>query len=209
LPRRRSSNAAITVKDQVYLVGGWDSTPKHPGDIDGTFLSAIDVFDLVTEQVRTAAFEMPKPLRRAFSGVNYNNQLVLVGGLGEGGSHFELISQVTSIDPESGNVFEYPALPFATFAPAAGVLNNELFVFGGMFKLSDMEYDYVAHIYALDFTSKQWRHTGRYVQQTKGFSQVFNLDDKSLGILGGHHYFEGYDAPLTNFETFTPATTKF
>jgi hypothetical protein len=61
----------------------------------------------------------------------------------------------------------------------------------------------------LDFTSKQWRHTGRYVQQTKGFSQVFNLDDKSLGILGGHHYFEGYDAPLTNFETFTPATTKF
>ena len=76
-------------------------------------------------------------------------------------------------------------------------------VFGGMFKTGPMNYEYVSHIYSMNMKESIWRHTGRYLKETKGFSQVFNLNDKTLGILGGHHYLEGMDSPVSTFETIT------
>lgn len=198
----RSSNVSAVIDDKVYLIGGWNSTPKFPKDYDGTFLSHIDVFDLKTEKVSVAPFGMPKPLRRAFTGLSYNGKIVLVGGLGEGASHFELISKITLLDPVTGEVTELPELPFATFAPAAEVIGNELFVFGGMFKTGEMNYEYVSHIYGFNFDKGQWRHTGRYLKETKGFSQVFKLDENTVGILGGHRYYMDEDKPVNTFEVF-------
>jgi N-acetylneuraminic acid mutarotase len=199
----RSSNQSIVVGNKVYLVGGWDSTPLKPNDYEGTFLSHIDIFDLETETVSEAPYKMPLPLRRAFTAVEYNGKMLLMGGLGQGSSHFELISKLTLIDPVTGAAEELTEMPFATFAPAAGIIGDELYAFGGMFKTGEMNYEYVSHIYAFNFKTKQWRHTGRYVNETKGFSQVFNIDDKTLGILGGHHYYQGFDLPVTTFETFS------
>lgn len=202
LSRPRSSNVAITIGTKVYLVGGWDSTPTKPGDYEGTFHSVIDIFDLETEKASIAPFELQKPLRRAFTGLNYNGKILLVGGLGLGSSHFDLISSLTLIDPATGLSEELPPLPFATFAPAAEMIGNELYVFGGMFKTGEMNYEYVSHIYALNLKSLKWRHTGRFLKETKGFSQVFKIDERTLGILGGHHYFEDVDSPVNTFETF-------
>jgi N-acetylneuraminic acid mutarotase len=95
-------------------------------------------------------------------------------------------------------------LPFPTFAPAAEIVSNKLYVFGGMYKSSEMDYDYVSHIYRQDLHLGTWDHTGRCLKETKGFSQVFKLDEKTLGILGGHHYFQGYDLPVSTFESFRP-----
>lgn len=202
LSRPRSSNVAITIGTKVYLVGGWDSTPKKSGDYEGTFHAAIDIFDLETETISLAPFDLQKPLRRAFTGLNFNGNILLVGGLGVGSSHFELISSLTVINPNTGASYELPQLPFATFAPAAEILGRELYVFGGMFKISEMNYDYVSHVYALNLDKLEWRHTGRFLKETKGFSQVFKLNAKTLGILGGHHYSENEDAPVSTFETF-------
>ncbi len=202
LPRARSSNIAVTIDHKVYLVGGWDSTPKTKNDYEGTFHSKIDIFDLKNETVTTATFDMPSPLRRAFTGIEHEGQILMVGGLGVGASHFELISNVTAINPQNGSIVELPKLPFATFAPAAEKIGNELFVFGGMFKISDMNYEYVSHIYGLNFQKADWRHTGRYLKESKGFSQVFKIDEKTIGILGGHKYSEGEDKPVNTFENF-------
>jgi hypothetical protein len=199
----RSSNVAVTIEDKVYLVGGWNSTPKHNNDAEGTFLDAIEIFDLKTERVELASYKMPLPLRRALTGIELNGKIVLIAGLGVGASHFELLSNVTAINPLDGSSQELTPLPFATFAPAAEVLNNELMVFGGMFKTGPMNYEYVSHVYALDLARPQWRHTGRYLKETKGFSQVFHVDEKTLGILGGHRYFEGQDSPVSTFETIS------
>lgn len=203
LPRPRSSNQSIVVGTKAYLIGGWDSTPKFENDYDGTFLSQVDVFDLEKETISEAPYTMPLPLRRAFTAVEYNNKMLLIGGLGQGASHFELINKVTMVDPETGKTEELTEMPFATFAPAAGIIGDELYAFGGMFKTGEMNYEYVSHIYAYNFKTKEWRHTGRSVKETKGFSQVFNIDANTLGILGGHHYFEGYDLPVRTFETFS------
>lgn len=197
----RSSNVAVTIAEKVYLVGGWNSTPKFENDYDGKFLDVIEIFDLRTEKLETASYKMPLPLRRALTGVAYKGKILLVAGLGEGASHFELLNTVTAINPLDGSSQELTKLPFATFAPAAGILKDELVVFGGMFKTGPMNYEYVSHIYSMDLNKKEWKHTGRYLQETKGFSQVFPLDSVTLGILGGHRYFEGMDSPVNTFET--------
>lgn len=199
----RSSNVAVTIDEKVYLVGGWDGTPKFENDADGHFHETIEIFDLKTEKVAVAPYQMPNPVRRALTGLVYKGKILLIGGIGAGADHFNLIQKVTSIDPATGVATEMPELPFATFAPAAQVIGNELYVFGGMYKISEMLYEYVAHIYAIDIEKGTWRHTGRYLKETKGFSQVFPISEKTLGILGGHHYFEGYDSPVMTFETFT------
>lgn len=202
LTKPRSSNVAVTIGDKVYLVGGWDSTPKSNNDYDGTFHSSIDVFDLTTETISPAPFEIPRPLRRAFTGIEYQGQILLVGGLGQGASHFDLISKVTLLDPKTGIATELPELPFATFAPAAETIGNELFVFGGMFKTGDMAYEYVSHIYGYNFDSQEWRHTGRYLKESKGFAQVFKYDNRTIGVLGGHRYYLNEDKPVNTFEIF-------
>lgn len=199
----RSSNVAVTIDGKVYLVGGWDSTPKFANDMDGTFLDAIEIFDLKSEKIEIAPYKMALPLRRALTGIELNGKIVLVGGLGVGASHFELLNNVTAINPVDGSSQELTAMPFATFAPAAEVLNNELLVFGGMFKTGPMNYEYVSHVYALDLDKSNWRHIGRYLKETKGFSQVFQVNERTLGILGGHRYFEGMDSPVTTFETLS------
>ena len=202
LTKARSSNVAVTVGDKVYLIGGWDATPKKLNDYEGTFHSSVDVFDLKTETVSVAPYQMPLPLRRAFTGVDYKDQILLVGGLGVGSSHFELISNVTLMDPVTGIATELPKLPFATFAPAAETIGDELFVFGGMFKTGEMNYEYVSHIYGFNFEDSSWRHTGRYLKESKGFSQVFKMDNRTIGILGGHRYYLNEDKPVNTFEIF-------
>jgi len=201
LPRRRSSNVVAQLGDKVYLIGGWDATPKFEGDYDGTFHREIDVFDLATETVSVEQDLLPKPLRRAFSGVVLGEEIILLGGLGKGATHFNLIDDVTSWNPRTKKWNEFPRLPFATFAPAAGTIRGEIFVFGGMFKTGEWSYEYVNHIFSLKKAKKSWLHTGRYLSETKAFSQVVPIDSGKLAVLGGHSY-EGGDAPVPTFETF-------
>ena len=198
----RSSNVAVEINGKVVIAAGWDSTPKKENDLEGTFQDTVEIFDLTTEKISLAPYKLPLPLRRALTGIEYKGKVVMVGGLGQGSSHFELLNQVTAFDPETGVVTEMTPLPFATFAPAAEVKGGELLVFGGMFKTAPDAFEYVAHIYGMNLQTNVWRHTGRYLKETKGFSQVFKLDEKTLGILGGHHYFEGYDSPVMTFESF-------
>jgi hypothetical protein len=44
-----------------------------------------------------------------------------------------------------------------------------------------------------------WRHTGRFLQETKGFSQVVPFQG-GLAILGGHHYYSDRDEPVATVE---------
>lgn len=201
MPRRRSSNVVMKVGSKVYLIGGWDATPKFENDYDGTFHSAIDVFDLETESFTTLEEKLPLK-RRAFSAFTKEGIIYLAGGISEGASHFNLLDHFTAFDPVLRTFSEMPKLPFATFAPASGVIGNSSFVFGGMLKLGEWEYEYMSHIYEFDFATGKWSHTGRYMQEDKGFSQVVNIEN-TLGILGGHSYQNDTDSPVATFELFS------
>ncbi len=200
MPRNRSSNVVVTVNSKAYLIGGWDATPKFDNDYDGTFHSEIDVFDFVTQKFSTLSEKLPVK-RRAFSAFEKDGLIYLAGGISEGASHFNLLDHFTRFDPVTKTFKEMPALPFATFAPAAGALNNKAFIFGGMFKLGDWNYEYISHIYEYDFNTQKWMHTGRYLKEEKGFSQVVRYNN-SLGVLGGHSYQNNSDMPVDSFELF-------
>lgn len=202
LPRPRSSNAAGVVDGQVYLLGGWDSTPQKDGDLEGRFHRAIDVFDLKTHAVHVSPHPLPDPLRRAMSSLVVGGRILLVGGLGQGASHFELMDRVTAFDPVRGTFEEWTPLPFPTFAPAVGEVEGQLVVLGGMFRTGALSYDYVNHIFQLAGPRGRWLHTGRYLRETKGFSQVLELSPGRLAVLGGHSYdVEGDDGPVSTFES--------
>lgn len=206
LPQPRSSNAVAVVNNKAYLLGGWNSTPKHDNDKDGLFLAPVDVFDFETEQASRTELNIPKPLRRALTSVVIDNKIVLLGGISEGSSHFDWLDKVTVLDAEDNSWSELPPLPFATFAPGAGVKNNKIYLFGGMVlrNKETFDLDYVDDIYNFDFDKNQWDHAGVYLNQNKGFPQIVNLPNDSLGILGGHTYQWTEDSvidhPVADFE---------
>ncbi len=200
MPRRRSSNVVVKIENLVYLIGGWDATPKSDNDIDGTFHEEIDVYDIKNNSWKTIKTKLPKK-RRAFSAIERLGKIYLVGGISEGGSHFSLLEDFTEFNPANSQFKEFPKLPFPTFAPASGYLNNKAFMFGGMFKTGAWDYEYVPHIYQFDFDKMIWEHTGRYMTEYKGFSQVVS-SLKCLGVLGGHSYQNNSDRPVDTFERF-------
>lgn len=208
LPVRRSSNISMKVGSKVYLVGGWDSTPKHSGDKEGKFHSSIDIFDLNSETVVTSKVTLPSPLRRAFNAAVKGDKIYMMGGISEGASHFDWIDNVTVLDTRDMSFYEETKLPYATFAPGAGFLDNRLYLIGGMVLRNKATYDldYVDDVYQYDIVSKKWTHVGNYLKENKGFPQVVNMPGKTLGVLGGHTYVQDasgrtIDHPVDSFDT--------
>jgi len=208
LPRPRSSNVVALVENRVYLIGGWDSTPKSIGDKEGQFHRSIDVFDLNDMTTSVANVELPDPLRRAFTAVVHGDEIILLGGIGEGASHFNWLDQVTVFSPKTNSWRELPPLPFATFAPGAGVIDGQLMLFGGMTK----RFEYVNTIFTYNLllegagldNGNTWSNSGRYLRENKGFPIVVELSDSRLGVLGGHTYWyengKVSDSPVDTFE---------
>ncbi len=199
LPSPRSSNAIAQIGNSVFLVGGWDATPLHEGDYNGTFYESIVRFDLTTEKAEEYPISVPKPARRAFTATKHNGELVIAGGLTQGGRHFNLLDQVLSLNIETGTWTELPSLPFPNFAPAIQSVQNKLFLFGG-FRMDGDDYSYVNHIYNMG--NSDWKHTGRYLRERKGFVQPVLLDKNTAGLLGGHTYDTQNDGPVSTFEVF-------
>ena len=198
----RSSNAAVQVGRKVYLIGGWDSTPQSAGDKEGEFLKSVEVMDLDTGEITTAPYEIPNPTRRAFTALEQDGEIVMLGGLGEGSTHFEMLDNVTVVNPETGESRELPRLPFPTFAPGAGRIGDTLFIFGGLIREGEEGYHYTDSVYKLEPGAEQWEDAKVYLAENKGFPMVVGMSDNQLGILGGHSYDDG-DAPVSTFELLT------
>jgi hypothetical protein len=142
------------------------------------------VFDLATEKLTLAPWRLPA--RREFSASEYKQQIVLAGG----------DSRVTLVDPASGYGRELAPLPFAMSQPSIEVLGDDLLVFGGVVRGQAR-----AGIYALSFSKNTWRHTGRFLSEAKGFSQIVPWDG-GVAILGGQRSRASDEAPLATFEMF-------
>jgi N-acetylneuraminic acid mutarotase len=208
LPRARSSNVSVKVGGLVYLIGGWDSTPKHDQDYEGRFHSEIDVFNLKDLTVHTLKTKLSPPLRRAFNATVYNDEIYLMGGISQGANHFDWIDLVTKFSPKTEDFSEVAKLPYATFAPGVGALGDKLYLIGGMVLKNPKTYDldYVDDIYEFDLKTKKWTHIGKFLKENKGFPQIVNIDPQTIGILGGHTYVQDsngeiIDHPVASFET--------
>jgi len=206
----RSSNAVAKVGNTVYLLGGWNSTPKFKNDKEGLFLESIDGFNLESETAFVSEFKIPQPLRRAMTAVVVKNEIYLLGGIGEGASHFEWVDNVTALNPKTKKWRELPPLPFATFAPGVGQIDGDLYLVGGMILKNSATYDlnYVDDVYKFNQKDQTWSHTGVFLNKNKGFPQVVSIPGHTLGVLGGHTYeytSDGgiIDHPVKSFEAIS------
>lgn len=200
LPEPRSSNAIAVMGEKAYLIGGWNATPKFDGDKDGTFHRSIIEFDMKNETSTYASFKVPAPARRAFTATVQNGEILIGGGITQGGRTFNILDEVWKINPNKDSEWlKMPNLPFGNFAPAMLSVKDKLFMFGGM-KLGKDSYGYVNHVYELD--GSKWIHSGRFLSERKGFIQPVVIDGKA-GLLGGHTYdYIGKDGPVDTFEIF-------
>jgi hypothetical protein len=80
------------------------------------------------------------------------------------------------------------------------VIGDKLFIFGGMVHIAADNDIYVNHIFELE--RGQWVHAGRYLEESKGFSQIVKLDPETLGIIGGQSYFPIKNAAILTVELF-------
>jgi hypothetical protein len=141
-----------------------------------------------------------------FSGETIYNQKELASFIGNPRSSFGTIShegKVYMAGRHQGAEHTYPPESFSDVVIAYDIANNSWAELAPR-PAKDHGYQIVAfrnYIYALKLDEMKWRHSGRYLKETKGFFQVFPVDNKSLGMLVRHHYDQGEDRPVSTFET--------
>ena len=155
-----------------------------------------------TETATHANFQVPAKARRAFTATTRDGDIIIGGGITQGGRHFDMLAEVWSINPQNSTQWSrLPDLPFANFAPAMINLRGDLYIFGGM-KMTKDGYEYVNHVYKLQRNKKNWVHSGRFLNERKGFVQPVLYQEKAA-LLGGHSYdYVGRDGPVSAFELF-------
>ncbi len=146
--------------------------------------STVEIFDLLTERMSQASWALP--VRQNYTAIELNDQIVLVGGM----------YQVTMIDPTSGHTRDLARLPFAISNPAVEVLGDDLLLFGG-----SLAGQLSSSVYALNLSKNTWRHTGRFLSESKSLSQVVPHNG-GLAILGG----QTEQALVSTFEVFSPTS---
>jgi uncharacterized GH25 family protein len=169
LPAPRSSHNAVVIDDRLYVVGGWALSGSSPGDWQQDAL----VYDF--SDPRAGWQKLPKPPfnRRALAVGQWNNHVVVIGGLDEEG---EVSQRVDMFDLQTGDWSEGPDLHgngHAGFGVSAWNLNGELYISG----LRGV-------VYRLNASGSEWEEVAR---QARGrfFHQLVPAPGGGLLAVGG------------------------
>lgn len=138
MPTARAYLSAGAVNGKVYAIGGATSRT-------GPFLSIVEEYDPVTD-TWTKKADMPTP-RAGLSTSMVNGKIYVIGGTHQrnGVNDFTGLSTVEEYDPATDTWTKKANMPTARVAPAASVVNEKVYVFGGANRLNSFptveEYD--------------------------------------------------------------------
>jgi hypothetical protein len=125
-PRARDHFHAAVMGDKLYVVGG-----RLTGGTGGTFeplIAEVDVFDFTTGYWSTLAAGSNLPTPRAASAtVAYNNQILVIGGEGNGQAY----ATVEALDPATGNWATLESLNYPRHGTQAIVSGSGVIVTAG------------------------------------------------------------------------------
>lgn len=189
LANPRSSYMAGVVDNIVYIIGGWNGDPEA-GPVGGYFTDVVETFNLETEEVATMPYTMPYPLRRAGTAVSYPGGIGIIGGITNtfDPNKMALASVLIFIPGSPPQWYNYPDLPYPTFAPGSGLSDGyDLYVFGGWQGPVSGQYpspNFVDNVYVLRYGSSVWQELSSMAAK-KGFVDVVNLNATTFGLLGG------------------------
>jgi N-acetylneuraminic acid mutarotase len=164
LPEARSSHAAVSLGDKLYVLGGWTLTGERK---QGEFASQGFVFDL--ESQRWSA--LPQPFRqRALAAAVLDGKLVALGGMDD---KSQTSRAVHVFDPAQGSWSRAADLPGDGFGIAATSSGDTLYASAR---------DGV--LYALDQVDGSWREAAR-LSFPRFFHQLVMPDAEHVVALGG------------------------
>jgi hypothetical protein len=185
MPHRRSSNAMLVAGNRVYLVAGWDGTPKIRGDRNGVFHAMVDVFDVAREEFVPYDIAL-QPSRRALGGCEMNGKLALLGGLGPAvGGPPPLLDTATVFDPVANSFSDaaIPKLKETLFSAGACFTGRFLVVAGGQPGLAAPLSD---KIYVWEPGTKDWRLAAAKLPAAAMFVELLALSPTQVLAFGGH-----------------------
>ncbi len=135
LPAARSSHDVVVIGSQVIVVGGWNLKGPEPTQ----WATDLQILDLAAK--KPAWTSAPQPFRRrALIAAAHGQKMYVIGGFDENNN---VIKEVAVYDAAAKSWSKAPALPVdhqASFAPAAAVHQNALYVSvadGRLFKLDE------------------------------------------------------------------------
>ena len=126
LPEGRFNVAAAAFDGVVYLFGG--------ADVDGNVVDTVDRYDPATDTWEAAITRLPQPAAGVAVAV-YEDRIYLFGGSRSSQMFVPAENYYDSayaFDPETLTFEELPAMPVARNMATAGVIDEEIFVIGGM-----------------------------------------------------------------------------
>lgn len=184
LPVPRSSHCIVVAGPKVYMLGGWTGDPSQPSG--GIFLDQIDSFDMSTETVATVTYQLPAPVRRAFTTIQMPNidAGILIGGISNING-FSTVKNVTYFNPAMASPFqELTPLPQGTFAPGSiySPETTEMLVFGGWVGPDDV---FTNQVLGYSLARPGIWSPKTPMKTEKGFPEIVNLGVGEFGILGG------------------------
>lgn len=169
LPKPRSSHAAVTVGNQVYVVGGWSMS----GEGDSQWHHTAWTADLSQQPIAWNEIATPPFQRRALALAAHDGKLFAIGGMGQEGGP---TTRVDVYDPQANTWSEGSSLqgePMTGFGCWAESLGGSLYastVSGTIQRLSDDE--------------KEWQIVGTY-GPGRFFHCMLPFDDCQFVMVGG------------------------
>ncbi|HUT87380.1 MAG TPA: kelch repeat-containing protein [Candidatus Heimdallarchaeota archaeon] len=126
LPEGRFNVAATAFEEKIYVFGG--------ADVAGNVVDTVDRYDPVTDTWEKAITRLPQPAAGVAVTV-YEDRMYLFGGSRSSQMFVpaeNYYNNVYAFDPETLTFEALPAMPVARNMATAGVIDDEIFVIGGM-----------------------------------------------------------------------------
>jgi N-acetylneuraminic acid mutarotase len=117
MPTSRSQLSGAVINNKIYVVGGW------PGEYN-----VLEIYDPATDTWTTGA-NLMYGLVQNNSGVNFNNELYIMGGKDYAWSN--VFNYNSKYDPQANSWAAMTALPAPRFSGAAVNYNGKIHYFGG------------------------------------------------------------------------------
>lgn len=145
-PRPRDHFKAVEANGKIYLAGGRLSK-ANDGSVYANTIGAVDVYDIGTNTWTTLSDSLPTKRAGAMS-VFYQGRIMVIGG--ESDAQTVAHNEVEGLDPNTETWQTLPAMLTGRHGTGAVVLNNRVYVAGGVGnrggnpKLTSQEYYSVA-----------------------------------------------------------------
>ena len=197
MPTRRCMFAAAVVSNKIYAIGGQFQDDSDPYGGYKRQLDVVEMYDPASDTWTTKA-HMPAT-RMGLVAAVVNNKIYAIGGSSLESLGILRLNTVEMYDPDTDTWTTKAAMPTSRQWPGAAVLNNQIYVIGGLQSscLNTVEmYDPVSNAW----TTKAPMPTARYSLA------VAVVNNRSYTIGGGQCVDPAY---LDTVEMYAPTTYLF